>query len=101
MWGGKCACLVSRDDFFRVFLPCGIRLDCLSNKLRQPPYYKTRSNQARTITRAGTLKNKQESLGEYVLVLLLKCFTSCEVRIHNETSSLYNIPIPPTTTIDD
>ncbi|CAL8176377.1 unnamed protein product [Prunus armeniaca] len=50
-------CLVSRDDFFGVFLSCGLRLDRLSNKLSQPPSYNTRSNQAKNNRKSKNSKN--------------------------------------------
>ncbi|KAH0972353.1 hypothetical protein GBA52_024509 [Prunus armeniaca] len=81
-------------------------LDLIASRTRlsQPSFLQYKIEPSKnTIARAGTiitLKNTQESLGEYMLVLLLNALQVAGVRIHNETSSLYRVPIPPTTEIE-
>ncbi|CAL2260417.1 unnamed protein product [Prunus armeniaca] len=52
-------------DFFGVFLPCGLRLDRLSNKLSQPLSYNTRSNQAKNNRKSKKDKKVWENISLY------------------------------------
>ncbi|CAL8157463.1 unnamed protein product [Prunus armeniaca] len=52
-------------DFFGVFLPCGLRLDCLSNKLSQPPSYNTKSNHVKNNRKSKKDKKVWENICLY------------------------------------
>ena len=66
----------ANDDFFGVFLPCGLRLDRLSNKLSQPLSYNIRSKQAKNNCKSKnatrTLKNVWENICLYCYSMLYK-----------------------------
>lgn len=74
--GGCFWSLVSRDDFFGVFLPCGLRLDRLSNKLSQPSFLQNKIEPSKnTKIRARTIRTHKrvcENICLYCYSMLYK-----------------------------